>query len=280
MRVDAHQHFWNLSKTDYPWLTAEHSRLYRTFHPRDLEPLIRVAGIERTVLVQACDSLEDTVSMLTQAEDYAWIGAVVGWAPLLDHAAERHALDRLGRHPKFRGIRHLIHGEADPDWVVQPPVIEGLRILADYGLAFDVAAAYPNHLKHVPVLAEQVPSLTLIIDHLGAAPIKDKEMGGWAEQLAAAAAHPNVYAKLSGLTTAADWESWTVGDLQPYADYAIEQFGAERVMFGSDWPVSLQASEYARVWEATHQMLASRPPEQIDAILGETARKVYRIEGG
>jgi L-fuconolactonase len=205
---------------------------------------------------------------------------VVGWAPLVDHAAERRALDRLARHAKLRGIRHLIHGEADPDWVVRPDVIEGLRILAGYGLSFDVAASYPNHLKHVPTLAEQLPDLTLIIDHLGYAPIKAREMGDWATQLAAAAEYPNVYTKLSGLTTAADWKTWTVDDLQPYADYAIEQFGAQRVLFGSDWPVTLLAGDYARVWAATNQLLAGRPQEQIDAILGGTAQRVYRIEGG
>ena len=280
MNVDAHQHFWNLNKTDYPWLTPDNVKLYRTFHPRDLQPQIRAAGVERTVLVQACDSLEDTVSMLTQSEDYDWVGAVVGWAPLLDHAAERHALDRLARHPKFRGLRHLIHGEADPDWVVRPQVIEGLKILAGYGLSFDVAASYPRHLKHVPALAEQVPELKLVIDHLGYPPIKAREMGQWAAQLAAAAQYPNVYAKLSGLTTAADWETWTVADLQPYADYAIEQFGAARLMFGSDWPVTLLAGDYPRVWAATNQLLAGRPQAQIDAILGGTAQNVYRIDGG
>jgi L-fuconolactonase len=278
MRVDAHQHFWNLSKTDYPWLKPDSTKLYRTFDPRDLEPQLRAAGIERTVLVQACDSLEDTVSMLTQAEDYEWIGAVVGWAPLLDHEAERHALDRLARHPKFHGIRHLIHGEADPDWVVQPQVIEGLKILADYGLSFDVPASYPNHLKHVPTLAEKVPGLTLIIDHLAYPPIEAKEMGAWSQQLAAAAQYPSVHAKLSGLATAADLAAWTVADLQPYADYAIEQFGAGRLMFGSDWPVTLLASDYARTWAATNELLAGRTPEQINDILGETARKVYHLD--
>src|SRR6185436_11663085 len=119
------------------------------------------------------------------------------------------------------------------------------------------------HLKHVSTLAEKVPGLTLIIDHLAYPPIKTKEMGAWAEQFAAAAEHPNVYAKLSGLATAANWETWTAADLQPYADYAIEQFGAGRVMFGSDWPVTLLASDYARTWALTNELLAGRAPEQI-----------------
>jgi L-fuconolactonase len=223
------------------------------------------------------NSFEDTASMLTQAEDFDWIGAVVGWVPLLDHAAERKALDRYSKHPKFRGIRHLIHEEKDPDWVVQPAVIDGLKILADYGMSFDVVAVFPNHLKHVPTLAEKVPNLTLIIDHLAKPPIKDKQMGAWADQFKAAAQYPNVFAKISGLNTAADWVTWSATDLKPYIDFAIEHFGAKRLMFGSDWPVAILAGDYAKVWAETNKALAGRPQAEIDAILGGAAAAAYRL---
>ena len=277
MKVDAHQHFWNMDKTDYPWLVPAYGPIYANFYPRDLEPQLKAAGIDKTVLVQSMDSFEDTASMLTQAEDFDWIGAVVGWVPLLDHAAERKALDRYSRHPKFRGVRHLIHEEKDPDWVVQPGVIEGLKILAEYGMSFDVVAVFPNHLKHVPTLAEAVPNLTLIIDHLAKPPIKDKEMGAWAEQMKAAAQYSNVYAKVSGLNTAADWANWSAADLKPYIDFAIEHFGAERLMFGSDWPVAILAGDYANVWAETNQALAGCPQSVIDSILGGSAAKAYRL---
>ena len=276
MHVDAHQHFWNLNKNDYPWLTPASGILYANFAPRDLAPQLQAAGIERTVLVQAMDSSEDTVSMLTQAEDFDWIGAVVGWVPLLDHAAERAALDRYSKHPKFRGIRHFIQEEPNSDCGVHPDLIAGLRILADYGLSFDVQATFPDHLKLIPILAEAVPNLTLIINHLAKPPIKDKKMGLWAEQLSAAAQYPNVYAKISGLNTAAA-PDWTAADLKPYIDFAIAQFGAQRLMFGSDWPVALLAGDYAGVWSATNQALAGRPQSEIDAILFATAVKAYRI---
>ena len=161
--------------------------------------------------------------------------------------------------------------------MVQPQVIEGLKILASYGMSFDVVAVFPNHLKHVPTLAEEIPNLTLIIDHLAKPPIKDKIMGSWAEQLAAAAKYPNVYAKLSGLNTAADWNNWTSADIKPYIDFAIEKFGAERLMFGSDWPVAILADNYARVWEQTNLALAGRSETEIDAILGGAATKAYRL---
>jgi L-fuconolactonase len=277
MRVDAHHHFWNMNKTDYPWLVPDYGPIHANFFPHDLAPHLRAAGIDQTVLVQAMNSYEDTVSMLTQAEDFDWIGAVVGWVPLLDHAAERTALRRYSKHPKFRGVRHLIHEEKDPDWVVQPAVIEGLKILADFGMSFDVVAIFPNHLKHVPTLAEKVPNLTLIIDHLAKPPIKAKQMGAWADQISAAARYPNVYAKVSGLNTAADWASWSALDLQPYIDFAIEKFGAQRLMFGSDWPVANLAGGYARVWTETNQALAGRSQAEIEAILGGSAAKAYRL---
>ncbi len=277
MKVDAHQHFWNMNKTDYPWLAPGYGPIYANFFPRELAPQLQSAGIDQTVLVQAMNSYEDTVSMLTQAEDFNWIGAVVGWVNLLDHAAERTALQRYSRHPKFRGVRHLIHEEKDPDWVVQPAVIKGLKILADFGLSFDVVAVFPNHLKHVPTLARKVPNLTLIIDHLAKPPIKEKEMGAWADQISAAAQFPNVYAKVSGLNTAADWASWSAADLQPYIEFAIEQFGAERLMFGSDWPVLTLAGDYSRVWSETNKALSGRSQSEIDAILGGSAAKAYRL---
>lgn len=276
-RIDTHQHFWNLSKVEYPWLVPAYGPIYATFGPRDLEPQLKAAGIHQTVLVQSANSAEDTVSMLTQAEDHDWIGAVIGWVPLLEPDKARQALERYGQHPKFRGMRHLIHEEADPDWVVQDRVIEGLRLLAEFNMIFEVVAVFPNHLKHVPTLAENIPNLTLVIDHLAKPPIKDRQMGAWAEQLAAAAQHPNVYAKVSGLNTAADWASWSAADLKPYIDFAIEKFGADRLMFGSDWPVCILAGDYAKVWAETQRALEGRSVVEIDAMLGGTAQRVYRL---
>jgi L-fuconolactonase len=276
-KIDTHQHFGNLNKVAYPWLSPAFGPIYANFGPRDLEPQLKAAGINKTVLVQSANSYEDTVSMLTQAEDYDWIGAVIGWVPLLEPSQARKDLERYGKHPKFRGIRHLIHDEPDPDWVVQPQVIEGLKVLAEFELIFEIVAVFPNHLKHVPTLAEHVPDLTLVVDHLAKPPIKDKQMGAWAEQLAAAARYSNVYAKVSGLNTAADWANWSAADLKPYIDFAIEQFGANRLMFGGDWPVCLLAGDYAKVWAETHRALEGHSPAERDAILGATAERVYRI---
>jgi L-fuconolactonase len=174
-------------------------------------------------------------------------------------------------------MRHLIHEEQDPEWVLWDLVIEGLKLFEERRLVFEVVAVFPNHLKLVPTLAEKLPDLTLVIDHLAKPPIKEKEMGDWAEQFAAAAEYPNVYAKVSGLNTAADWENWTAADLKPYIDFTREKFGADRMMFGSDWPVAVLAGDYQRVWDATQEAISDYSQEGQAAILGETAVKVYGL---
>lgn len=275
--VDSHQHFWNLEKIAYPWLDAMYGPICRTIEADELEPLLKAAGVDKTVIVQAANSYADTDYMLETAEQREWVGAVVGWVPLNIPDIADKKLSHYAKNRYFKGVRHLIHDEQDPDWVVRDSVIEGLKVLASYGMTFDVVAVFPNHLKHVPTLAEKVPELNMVIDHLAKPPIRDKQMGEWAEQLARAAEYPNVYAKISGLNTAADPENWSAEDLKPYIDYAIEKFGADRLMFGSDWPVANLAGDYAKVWEETNKALSGYPPEVTRKILGETAAKFYRI---
>jgi L-fuconolactonase len=274
MVIDAHQHFWNLETGHYPWLTEEAGPIYRTFAPEELIPQLSAAGVERTVLVQAADSYEDTDAMLAQADAYDFVGAVVGWVPLNRPGEAAEAIERYRRHPRFAGVRHLIHDDPDPDWVVQDSVVEGLGLLADAGLTFDVVSVLPRHLEHVPVLAERIPGLRMVIDHLSKPPIKEKGWEPWASLIARAAEHPNVHAKVSGLNTAADAGTWTAEDLRPYVEHAIEVFGPERLMFGSDWPVAILAGDYAKVWAETGKLL---PADARAAILGGTAARFYQI---
>ncbi|MDQ0874460.1 L-fuconolactonase [Paenibacillus sp. V4I3] len=277
MRIDAHQHFWNLDKVAYPWLVPAYGPLYRTIEAAELEPLIKAAGIDKTVLVQAMDSYEDTDYMLETAAVHDWVGGVVGWVPLNKPHEAAKKLELYTKNPLFKGVRHLIHEEQDPDWVVQDDVIEGLKVLALFGLSFDVVAVLPRHLEHVSTLAEKVPNLKIVIDHLAKPPIKDGLMEPWASQMKKAASYTNVYAKLSGLNTAADWENWTATDIKPYIDFAFQIFGAERLMFGSDWPVANLAGDYAKVWNETNKALEVRSKAEIDAVLGHTAAQFYRL---
>jgi L-fuconolactonase len=277
-KVDTHQHFWNLDKVVYSWLVPEYGPIYRTFEAPELEPQIKAAGIDKTVLVQSADSYEDTDYMLATAAEFKWIGGVVGWVPLLRPDEAGKSLEKYTQNPIFKGMRHLIHTEADPDWVVQDVVIEGLKVLASFNMTFDVVAIFPNHLKHIPTLAEKVPNLKIVIDHLAKPPIATGEWEPWATEMKAAASYPQVYAKVSGLnTTTADPVNWTAADLQKHVDYAFEIFGADRLMFGSDWPVAILAGDYAKVWGETNKCLAGRSQAEKDAVLGGTAIKFYNL---
>jgi L-fuconolactonase len=277
MRIDAHQHFWNLEKVKYPWLVPAFGPIYRTIEAAELEPLLKANGIDKTIIVQAMDSYEDTDYMLETAAQYDWVAGVVGWVPLNKPNEAAKKLEEYTKNPLFKGVRHLIHEEKDPNWVVQDEVIEGLKLLASLGLTFDVVAVLPEHLRHVSTLAARIPNLKIVIDHLAKPPIKAKQMEPWASLIKEAAAYPNVYAKLSGLNTAADWESWSSADIKPFIDYAFDIFGADRLLFGSDWPVSNLAGDYTKVWVETNKALEGRSQAEIDAVLGGTATRFYGL---
>ena len=276
--VDTHQHFWNLDRTAYPWLTPdEHGPIYRSFEPDELAPLLDQAGVQYTVAVQAANSYEDTEYLLEVADNRDFVAGVVGWVPLVRPEEAAEALNRFKDHPKFKGVRHLIHDEPDPDWLLQDVVAEGLRVLADKGVTFDVVSVLPRHLEHVPTIAERVPELRMVIDHLSKPPIKERQWEPWSSLFARAAEYSNVYAKVSGLNTAADLENWSSDDLKPYIDFAIERFGPERLMFGSDWPVATLAGDYRKVWEETNRAISDLGDKDREALLGGTGAAFYGL---
>lgn len=274
--IDAHQHFWDLKQVSYPWLLPAYGPIYRTFTPEGLEPQLKAAGVDGTVLVQSANSFEDTRAMLGNAARHSWIEAVVGWVPLTEPRIAERALDVFMANPKFKGIRHLIHDEPDTEYLLKPELLEGLKLLASQGLTFDVVSVLPRHLEHVPTIAAKVP-VKIVIDHLSKPPIKDGGWEPWASLIKRASQHPNVYAKISGLNTAADWEHWKAGDLERYISHALECFGAKRLMFGSDWPVAVLAGDYAKVWCETNAVLDTIAPESKAQILGATATEFYGL---
>jgi L-fuconolactonase len=277
MIVDAHHHLWDLNSGNYDWITPEHGILNRTYLPEDFEPELRKAGVDKAVTVQAADAAFDTEAMLDAADRFDWVAGVVGWVPMTSPDEAAAALDRYCRHPRFRGVRHQIHGEPDPDWLLQDTVMHTLGLLAERDLVFDVVAVLPRHLEHVPVIAERQPSLRMVIDHLAKPPILEGRMEPWRSRMADCAACPNVFGKVSGLNTAADMERWTAADLQPYVDAAVELFGPARLLYGSDWPVSLLAGDYQKVWHETNKCLAGLSADERADVLGGTATRVYRL---
>lgn len=281
--VDAHQHFWAYGTYQTSWMEAApyagdpaFAPLRRSFAPGDLAPELQAAGVQATVAIQAAGGDAETGSLLAAAAAYPWIAGVVGWVPLDRPDVAARMLDELGHQPRLVGVRHLINVESDPDWILREPVLDGLRLLERRGLAFDYVGILPRHLAHVPVLAERLPGLRIVIDHLAKPPIATGAFEPWAGQLAAAAAAPNVYAKVSGLD-AGDGDRWQAADLARWVDHALHCFGAERLMFGSDWPVCLLRGGYGKVWRKTLAVLNGLSKSERARILGDTAIAAYGL---
>lgn len=275
--VDAHQHLWDLDSGGYGWLGPELGAINRSFTFQEAEPLAAAAGVDDVILVQADDTLADTEAMIAAADAWPRVAGIVGWAPLVDRAALPAILERYAEDRRIVGIRHLMHDEPDPDWVVSTEVAHGLAALQEAGLAFDLVPVLPRHLEHVPTLATRYPDLTLVIDHLAKPPVATGEFTAWSELIAAAASFPNVSAKISGLDTAAAPDNYTVDAIAPYVQHALKHFGAERLMFGSDWPVSVLAGGYAKWWSTVNAVLAEVERTDRAMVLGGSARSIYRL---
>jgi L-fuconolactonase len=231
--------------------------------------------VDATVLVQSADSAEDTNFMFEVAQQHAEIAGVVAWVPLDQPATTEKMMEDLVTRERFCGIRNLIHEREDPDWVVSNPVAASLRILEKAHIPFDLVAVLPRHLEHVPVLCERHPELRIVIDHLSKPPIRSRER--WAREMAIAAQSPNVYAKVSGLYPSEGPRAWTIEDLKPIVNCALELFGANRLMWGSDWPICEVAGGYAAVNGALFSLFDNLDKLDKEAVLGGTATNFYRL---
>jgi L-fuconolactonase len=275
--IDAHQHFWRLSLPfDYSWLDGpQHAPIRRDFLPEDLEPHLRAVGVQRTIFVQTQHHLEETRWALGLATSCPFIAGIVGWVDLASAACEEQVLE-FKKHPKFVGVRHITQDEPDDDFIVRADVLRGLGVLEKHQVPFDLLF-YVKHLRHVTTLAPRLPGSKMVIDHLAKPHIRQRRTDDWLPQFRQAAEFPNLYCKLSGMITEADWRSWSAADLKPYVQAALECFGPERCMFGSDWPVCELAGSYEQVYEALVEALGPLSESEQAAIFGETACRFYGI---
>ena len=275
MLTDSHQHFWQVGRFDYPWMTSELGVLYRDYLPDELAPILSRNGVSKTVLVQASNSVAESHWLLNLANENSFIAGVVGWVDLMSPIVDAQ-LDELSAHSKFKGVRDLVESEPDDDWLIQPSVLSGLRQLSRYRLSYDLLV-HTRHLKYVLQVVESVPELAFVIDHLAKPPIAKNEMKEWSQALKPLASYPNVHCKLSGLVTEANWTSWKSNDLRPFVEYALELFGTERLMFGSDYPVCLLAASYDRVLDAFQEILEPLSDADREKIFSNNAAKFYRL---
>lgn len=278
MIIDAHHHLWDFAPAKYPWMTVEWTPIRRHFGSGDLQPLLAQCGVGRTILVQTYSSLEETRGFLELAARTPFIAGVVGWVDLTSDRVAATIAELKGARggQKLVGIRHQVHDEADPAWLLRSDVQRGVAAVGHAGLAFDLLVR-PRELPAAHETVVSHPEMRFVIDHLGKPPIRKGGSPGWDTWMARMAAVPNVYCKLSGMVTEADWQSWTPEHLRPYAERVLAWFDARRLIFGSDWPVCLVAASYTQVFEAVQQLVRELPLAQRAAIFGRNACALYKL---
>lgn len=273
MRIDAHQHFWDLDRFPYPWMPPAPSKLRANYLPEQLARILARNRFDGSIVVQATTVPGEAHWLLELASEHESILGVVAWVDLTSPELGR-TLDELQRHPKLCGVRHPAHDEPDANWLVREDVLRGLAELARRGLPYDLLL-FPQHLPLVPQIAERIPELRMVIDHIAKPRIAAGQMDGWAQDMERAAAIPQVYAKLSGMITEADHANWKSEELKPFVQHVYGLFGPERLMFGSDWPVCLLAGTWKEVLAAFTQALGPLSQEARSELLGGTAQRFY-----
>jgi L-fuconolactonase len=277
--VDAHHHLLDPARFRYHFL--DHlPDLQRPWLPEHLRPLLREAGVDATLVEQAHDSEAETSFMLEVTAGVPWVAGVVGWVPLADPAAAGVAIGRR-RRSALVGVRHLLQDEPDPDWVVQPKVLESLALLATDGLVFDVSAFGPAHMRHIPTIAEAVPDLSMVLCHFGFPRIAGGAPPdpGWLDAFRAAASVPTCSLKVSGLDMTNGFRC-EADAFRPYAELALDHFGPDRMIWASNWPVSMYGRGYREALDVWRELLAGLDPHDVAAVLGGTAVRVYGLAAG
>jgi len=277
MRIDAHQHFWIYDSGEYGWIDESMASLRRNFLPSDLKPELDRSGVQGCVAVQARQSLEETRWLLELAEQFSFVMGVVGWVDLLSSDV-RSQLNALAANPKLVGIRHIVQSEPDDRFLLRPDFMRGIAVLEEFDLAYDILI-YPKHLPVAAEFVRQFPRQRFVLDHMAKPPIKSGSIKAWADGIRELSAFPNVYCKLSGLVTEADWQYWKQQDITPYLDSAFEAFGPERLMAGSDWPVCLVAAPYRQAMDVVNRYLESKSSAVREAVLGGNAQRFWRLAG-
>ncbi|MDO1511560.1 amidohydrolase family protein [Maribacter confluentis] len=274
MVIDSHQHFWIYHPEHHEWISDDMSIIQTDFLPHDLEPILKENGVDGCIAVQTAQTEEETEFLLHLANQYDCIKGVVGWVDLRnEQVAER--LSKYKEDPYFKGVRWILQAEND-SFFYDTAFRKGLAELAKFNLTYDLLV-YHNQLPHVLDLVHSFPDNKFVLDHIGKPAIKEEGLVNWSNDIKKLAAFPNVYVKLSGMVTEADWTNWTEEEIIPFIDVVFNVFGAERIMFGSDWPVCLLASDYRKVKTLVDNYLKKLSDKERALVLGGTACGFYSI---
>ncbi|KKK06563.1 amidohydrolase [Micromonospora sp. HK10] len=274
--VDAHHHLWDRSRHPQPWIDPHSmSAIDADFGPADLAAAARATGVTQTVVVQAIHSAAETADLLDTAAASDLIVGVVGWLDITADDAPQ-AIQKMTAGGSLVGVRHLVQGESDPAFLDRTAIRRAIAATADAGIVFDLVIRH-HQLPAATRLAADLPQVSFVLDHLGKPPLADGDLHDWARDLRTMAGLPNVTAKLSGLVTEADWRTWTRRDVEPAVAHALEVFGPDRLMFGSDWPVCLLATTYQRWIDLVAELLTGCSESERRAIWHQTARRIYRL---
>ena len=275
MKIDAHQHFWNYSEKEYPWI-PKNTPLHRDWLPTDLAPLLKTAGLDGSIAVQARESVEESRWLLDLSNHNPIIKGVVGWVDLQSDKVEE-ILGELSVHPRFVGVRHVVQGEPDDRFMLRPAFLRGLGKLKQFKLKYDLLVV-PKQLPAAIEVAQKLPDQPFVLDHIAKPSIKDGKISPWKEQLQELAKSKNVLCKVSGMVTEAKHGAWKPEDFRPYLDIVFEAFGEDRLMFGSDWPVCLLSGTYPQVHGLVRDYIEKLPAATRAKIFGENCAKFYGVK--
>ncbi|HJQ79423.1 MAG TPA: amidohydrolase family protein [Lacipirellulaceae bacterium] len=275
MRIDAHHHFWRYKPAEYEWIDDALAAIRRDFMPLDLKRELESVGFDGAVCAQARQTLEETNWLLDLADAHDFLKGVVGWAPLTDFNV-RKILDGLASRHKLKGIRHVVQDEPDDDFILRADFNAGVRLVTEFGLAYDILI-YERHLPQSIEFVDRHPNQVFILDHLAKPKAKEDEVEPWRTNIRRLAERDNVYCKVSGLVTEADWKRWTETQLFVYLETVLDAFGPYRLMFGSDWPVCLVASSYEKWYEVVSRFCEKLTRDEQARIFGGTAIEAYKL---
>lgn len=275
LRIDAHQHFWQFDPVRDSWITDDMKVIQRDFLAKDLHPVLEANGFDGCVLVQADQSEAQNDFMLQQAANAPFIKGIVGWVDLQSPDVQQR-LEYYRQFPLIKGFRHVLQGEADRQLMLRPAFMKGIAALQAHLYTYDILI-FPDQLPYIPQLVEAFPHLRFVIDHIAKPLIKKGEVADWKKDMEAVARYPNVYCKVSGMVTEADWQRWTEADFTPYLDVVTGAFGMQRLLYGSDWPVCLVAGSYERMLGIVQAYYARFSAEEQAAFFGGNATRFYQL---